>query len=57
MIMIAEGYRQARRAALVGMIETTCRLAEFCVADGEPLEDVAAILGRLRELIARKEPP
>lgn len=60
-----ESYRQVRRAALVGMVETTCRLAQFCVDDGEAsdeaelrrLEDAVVLLETLRRLLTERPPP
>jgi hypothetical protein len=53
----AATYRQTRRAALVGMVETTHKLAQFCVEDGEPLEDVVVLLATLRRILDEKETP
>lgn len=51
-----EGYPEARRATLRGIVKTATFLANRSVADGEPLEDVVVLLETVSHILEEKSP-
>jgi hypothetical protein len=54
--MITE-YQLALHGTLVGMVETTYRLAVFSRAGGESLDDVVVLLDTVRRVLADRSRP
>lgn len=56
MILRTEGYAEARREALQGIVKTASYLANRSVADGEPLEDIVVLLETVSHILEEKSP-
>lgn len=53
---MTEGYPEARREALQGLVDTCYQLSKRSVADGEPLEDVVVLLETVRRMLEEQSP-